>query len=635
MAELRVTELDYFAIRQNLKNFLASQDEFSDYDFEGSAMSVLLDTLAYNTHYNAIFSHLVANEMFLDSAVKRASILSLAKSLGYTPRSATGARANVDIEVVAPVGFSGNTISLPNTTIFVGTSTPTNTNTSGKFSFVPLTDYTGTVISQSGGQKTFLISDVTLIEGTRLNKTVTVDTAITSGPIVIPNPRCDTSSITVDVINSSSDPTTVQWSAASNYLNIDNDSKVFWVEETADGLVQLVFGDDVIGKKLEVGNIVIIDYVVSNGKAANGINQFTNNTVFAGSGETKTYTVNNRASNGRDRETIDEIRFRAPKFNATRDRAVTKDDYKTLIEQNFSVNSVTVWGGEENDPPIYGRVFICLDPVAGSVITEADRDTIAREIIGPRGIVSIQPNFVDPEYTYIKIDSTVRYDPRFTTRTSTQIESAVRTIIDDHCDLNLNKLAASFYFSKLSAEIQSDSSAYLTNELDVTLSKRFSSLLNSVNYKLDPNFHVQLEPNTLFSTRFTTVLGGQTKTVYIDDVPDVNPPDPEGTGTLVLKEYLTDSVLSTNFGTVNYLTGKIVIPDINVSSLLGGATNLRIYVKPQNSTTQISSRVLTSTQPGDLDVQYVSRNTILKQDTSNVNDAAGIPPGTTVDIEAQ
>lgn len=134
MAELRVTELDYFAIRQNLKNFLASQDEFSDYDFEGSAMSVLLDTLAYNTHYNAIFSHLVANEMFLDSAVKRASILSLAKSLGYTPRSATGARANVDIEVVAPVGFSGNTISLPNTTIFVGTSTPTNTNTSGKFS---------------------------------------------------------------------------------------------------------------------------------------------------------------------------------------------------------------------------------------------------------------------------------------------------------------------------------------------------------------------------------------------------------------------------------------------------------------------------------------------------------------------
>lgn len=634
MAELRVTELDYFDIRQNLKNYLADQDEFSDYDFEGSAMSVLLDTLAYNTHYNAVFSHLVANEMFLDSAIKRSSVISLAKSLGYTPRSSTGARAVVDIEIVAPVGYAPTTISLPNTTIFTGTSTPTESNTSGKFSFVPDDEYTGTVTSTSGGQKTFTFSNVTLIEGTRLRKTVTIDTTTVSGPIVIPNANCDTSSIIVDVINSASDLTTARWTSSNSYLNIDGDSTSYWIEEGHDGLYKIVFGDDVIGKKLSVGNIVVIDYVVSNGKAGNGINQFSNNTTFTGSTETKTISVSNRASNGRNKETLGEIRHRAPKFNATRDRAVTKDDFKTLIEQNFSVNSVTVWGGEENVPPIYGKVFVCLDPVAGSVITDDDKDSITRDILNPRSVVSVKPQFVDPEYTYIKIDSTVKYNKNLTTNTANQITTNVRNVIDGFCDLNLNKLATSFYYSKLSAAIQNNSTSYLYNELDVTLSKRFSNLLSGSTYKLDPNFNIRVQPNTLYSTHFTTLLNDVTRTVYLDDSPNDTPPDLDGSGKIVLKEAVTNTVLDSNFGTINYLTGEILIPEINVSSLLGGATNLRIYIKPQNTTSEITSRYLTSTQPTGLDVQYVSRNTILKQDTSSLNATAGIPAGTTVTVES-
>jgi len=633
MAELRVTELDFVGIKQNLKEYLASQDQFSDYNFEGSAMSVLLDVLAYNTHYNATLAHLLANEMFLDSALKRSSVVSIAKSMGYLPNSQHCARAVIDLEITAVANYGPDSLLLSKNATFTATGIPTDLSPSGIFSFRPDDDYTAVVSDEVGAIKTFTFNDVKLIEGNRVSNEFLVDTTNLSGPFTIPNKNVDITTVTVSVQN---DETTTTFNYSDTYLNIENNSSVFWIELGYDGLYQIVFGDNILGKQLEYGNIVTVEYFVGSADGANNLSNFSMNTTLTGSTETKTITTITRASGGSPAESIDSIKFYAPKFNTTRDRAVTSDDYATLIKRSFpGINSISVWGGEINDPPIYGRVFICLDPVAGTVITESDKDTISRDILAPKSVVSIQPIFVDPEYTFISVDSTTKYDQKQSLETSTELATRIRTNIISHFDLNLNKLGKDFYYSKLSADIMDTSNSIITNKIDLTLHKRFTGVVtDQIAFRLDPNFGQSLLPNSLHSTYFNTFLNSAYYDVYMVDVPDQSPPDPLGTGKIYLKQIGTDIVLSSSFGTIEYGTGKILVPSCFFISLLGGATEFRIYVKPQNVTADITTKILTRTLEDYTSaiIPTISRNSLLKLDLSSANAAANITSGLQVTV---
>ena len=633
MAELRVTELDFVGIKQNLKEYLASQDQFSDYNFEGSAMSVLLDVLAYNTHYNATLAHLLANEMFLDSALKRSSVVSIAKSMGYLPNSQHCARAVIDLEITAVANYGPDSLLLSKNATFTATGIPTDLSPSGIFSFRPDDDYTAVVSDEVGAIKTFTFNDVKLIEGNRVSNEFLVDTTNLSGPFTIPNKNVDITTVTVSVQN---DETTTTFNYSDTYLNIENNSSVFWIELGYDGLYQIVFGDNILGKQLEYGNIVTVEYFVGSAEGSNNLSNFSLNTTLTGSTETQTITTVTRASGGSPAESIDSIKFYAPKFNTTRDRAVTSDDYATLIKRSFpGINSISVWGGEIKDPPIYGRVFICLDPVAGTVITESDKDTISRDILAPKSVVSIQPIFVDPEYTFISVDSTTKYDQKQSLETSTELATRIRTNIISHFDLNLNKLGKDFYYSKLSADIMDTSNSIITNKIDLTLHKRFTGVVtDQIAFRLDPNFGQSLLPNSLHSTYFNTFLNSAYYDVYMVDVPDQSPPDPLGTGKIYLKQIGTDIVLSSSFGTIEYGTGKILVPSCFFISLLGGATEFRIYVKPQNVTADITTKILTRTLEDYTSaiIPTISRNSLLKLDLSSANAAANITSGLQVTV---
>jgi len=642
MPELRVTELDFAGIKTNLKEFLASQPEFSDYNFEGSAMSVLLDVLAYNTHYNATLAHMLANEMFLDSALKRSSVVSIAKTMGYVPNSQHSARATINLTITAPSGYTGSTLLLSKNTVFTGTGLSSSFSGSGQYSFSPDKDYTVGIANQTGSIKTFVFENIPIIQGNRVTNSFIVDTTNLSGPFVIPNKDVDTTTLKVTVQNSSTDLTLTSFNYAGTSLNIDGSSNSFWVEEGTDGLFRIIFGDNIIGKQLEYGNIVTVEYFVGAAEYGNNIRNFKMIGNLINNNETKLIEVVNVAGGGTPVESIDSIKYYAPKFNTTRDRAVTAEDYKSLIQRDFpGINSITVWGGEENDPPIYGKVFICLDPVENTIITETDKDNIARSIIGPKSVVSIQPQFVDPEYTYIGINSSIKYLETRTTQTSSQVEELVRQTIQGYFSTNLNKLAKNFYYSQLSSDIMDSLDAITTNTIDLTLHKRFTNIISSqTGYRLTPNFGQQIAPASLHSTNFKTYLDGLYYDVYMVDVPDSVPADPTGTGTIHLKQVGTGSTISTNVGTIDYNTGKIVIPNTYFIEYLGGATSFRIYVKPQNVTADITTKILSTdgammeSTTGPI-IPTVSRNSLLKLDTSGANVDANIPVGLTVSAYPQ
>lgn len=372
MPNLRVTELDFDDIKANLKTFLESQSEFTDYDFEGSSLSVLLDILAYNTHYNAYLANMLTNEMFLDSAVKRSSLVSIAKHLGYTPNSVTGSRAVIDV-AVSSVADNPATLTLNRYSPF---STSINGTT---YTFYNLNAITAT---PSGGTYTF--DDVTVVQGTLLSKSYTVGTPGPDEKYEIPNEAVDTSTLRVTVQNSVSDTTVNTYTLATDITGLDSTSEKYFLEENTVGNFQLYFGDGVVGKKLTAGNIITIQYLASAGDVTNVSTNFTQSFTSStiGGSDSIVVTTASNSTSGAPKETIASIRYNAPKANAAKNRAVTTDDFKTLIQNNYTgAESISVWGGEENNPPKYGKVIISLKPFDGFTISNATKTNIKKHCL--------------------------------------------------------------------------------------------------------------------------------------------------------------------------------------------------------------------------------------------------------------
>lgn len=620
MSQLNVTELDFATIKENLKTFMQSQEEFQDYNFDGAGLTILLDILAYNTHYNATLAHLQANEMFIDSAVKRNSVTSIAKTLGYTPTSRRSARANITLQIRPAPSFTNTSLTLTRDTPFTA-RTAKNT-----YTFFPREDYVSGLVVLETGQTGFSFP-MELIEGKRVTNTFIVDQSNKSGPFVLPNGNIDTTTIRVRVQQSNAVTSITTWNFYDDIVEVDGTTRAFFIEEGPSGLYEIRFGDNIVGQELQVGNIVSIDYIVSSGTAANSIPNFSASKTFTASGESKVVYLGSAATGGSEKESVDSIRYNAPKFNSTKNRVVTSDDYETLIRSRFgNINSIAVWGGEENNPPIYGKVFISIQPLPGSIVSQADKDIIARDIIRPRSVVSIQPEFVDPIETYIGLNISVNYNKTITSLTSSRIESEVRTVVQNFFTNNVNKLQKNFYYSKLLSAVAGTTQSIFSASIQVLMHKRIT-IFTGVPEDYVIRFNTPLEIETLKTTTFTTTIGTQEYDVYITDQHDITVGD---NGTLVMKRASDDVIVLSNVGTVDYTTGVVNIADLLIDS--GSETELRIYVEPFGDAPNILTTDLTSTSNVSTAAvfPYAARNTVLTLDTSAANSVTNIPAGLTV-----
>jgi hypothetical protein len=350
--KLDISQLDFDGIKDNLKTFLKQQDEFTDYDFEGSGMNILLDVLAYNTHYLGFNANMLANEMYLDSADQRSSVVSLAKQVGYTPRSASASKATIDVLVN---NGSGSSITMARGTKFTSTVDGTN------YSFVNNAD-----VSISPVDGVYKFSNLDIFEGTFLNFKYTANTSDTDQRFIIPNDNVDTTTLTVKVQESTSDSTTNTYTLAQGITGLDSTSKVYFLQEVENGRFEVYFGDGVLGKAIADGNIIILDYVTCNRDEPNGATTFALSGNVGGFTNVTITTVSN-ASNGDGPETIESIKYNAPRDYTSQDRAVTADDYKVLVKSLYAnAQSVQVYGGEDAAVPDYGKVYISIKAKSGS-----------------------------------------------------------------------------------------------------------------------------------------------------------------------------------------------------------------------------------------------------------------------------
>lgn len=627
MPQLRVTELEFEQIKNNLKTFMKDQSEFSDYDFDGAGLNVLLDVLAYNTHYNGILSHMLANESFLDSAIKRSSVVSIAKAIGYTPVSTTGAVAYVNITITPSTSYTSDFLTINKDTTFTASSE------SGSMTFAVDGSYSANRVDVNG-VGSFIFENVKLRQGTRVVNSFVADSQSLRGPFTIPNENVDTSTIIVRVQNSRTDLTLTTFLPYNNIIDVDSDSKVYYLDEEFDGLYNIRFGDNVIGKELEPGNLVVVESLVSNGPKGNALSRFAPSSVITGGGETISIGTVTKAAGGRNKESIDSVRFNAPLFNATKGRVVTSSDYETLIKQSYgNIQSVSVWGGENNNPPIYGKVFISAQPVADAIITEEQKTEIINNIILPRSPVSVIPEFVDPDISYINIDAKVTFNPQKTFLTPFDIEQAAATAINTYFNTELNSLGKDFYFSKAHDYIKDSSSSILSVSIDNGLQKRILPIFNlPTSYEI--HFNAKLHPRDTSSTYVNLNINGATFKGRLTDVPrsDVVPPAYSGFGDLYLKS--DSGTLLATVGTVNYDTGEMNIT-ANIVNLYGTDERLKINAYLHDEAKDVSTEILTSTtiSTGSGAVYAKpSSNTVLSLDDSIFDPVTGSSPGLSINI---
>ncbi len=481
---LQITNLDFGSIKNSLKSFLQQQETLQDYNFEGSALSVLIDLLSYNTQYNAFYLNMIANEMFLDSAIQRSSAVSHAKLLNYIPRSAVAPKATINLTVNE---VTTSTLTLAKFTTFI--SEPIE---GVNYTFVT-TD--STTVNASANTASF--QGIEIAQGIPSSFAFTYNATTNPQQIFqIPDTNIDTATLLVTVQESSSNTNFETFSLASDYIALTPTSKVYFLQEGMSGNYEIYFGDGLLGKSLVNNNVVNISYITTDGSAAFGANSFTITQSVAGFSNTVTQSVTS-AAQGADRESIESIKYSAPKSFAAQKRAVTKEDYIYLIQNNtsnFPVDSVSVWGGEENDPPVYGQIFCSIKPSGAFTLTPTQKERIITEVIKPISVMTVTPTIVDPDYTFINIDTKVLYNSRKTTLTGGQIKDAVINSIKSFGAQTLNTFNSTFNTPQLITSIQNADASIVTNESTIRVQKKFYPTLNTkISYTL--NFGTKIRKN--------------------------------------------------------------------------------------------------------------------------------------------
>jgi len=586
--KMEITELDFDNIKSNLKTYLKGQTEFTDFDFEGSGMSVLLDTLAYNTHYNAFMANMAANEMFLDTAVKRNSVTSHAKALGYTPTSAKASIAYVDVtvndantaSVVMPAGYAFNTTISGVGYQFVNTTARTLQSTAGVYTF----------------------SNIPIYEGSWVTTNYTVNLNDSDQKFILNNDNVDVSTLLVQIQTSSSDTTTTTYTLANNLVEVKSTSTVYFTQETLDGEWEIYFGDGVVGKSLVDGNIVQLSYVVTNGTAANGAQSFTAASALSGFNNIS-IALQTAAAGGAVAEEIDTIKYNAPFSYAAQNRTVTAADYKAIVPQLYpNVKAIAVWGGEFNNPAVYGKVYISILPKTGTVLTTATKASIV-DLLQDYNVVSVTPEVIDLETTKVVPTVTFKYDANATTKSTEALASLITTAITSYSTTSLEKFESVFRYSPFTTLIDEVDPAVLSNITTINMSKTFKPTLGTALQYTITFSNALYHPFTgynllttgvvhggiLTSTGFT--ITGDTNTYYLED---------DGSG-LVTAYYIsgTSKVYLTtgSVGTIDYLTGDVVLTKINIGTVgdVDGAdsTYIRLTVQPaSNDVVPVRNQIL-------------------------------------------
>jgi hypothetical protein len=673
---LRVTELDFDAIKQNLKNYLSGQAQFTDYDFEGSGLSVLLDTLAYNTHYNSFYLNMAMNEIFIDSAVKRESIVSLSKMLNYIPKSRRAASATLSLVV-------NNVIGSP-TSLVIERYTAFTTSIAGtSYTFYNLEPVT---ILPSG--TTYSYDNLEVYEGTFVVNKFTV--GATPGPaekFIIPNRNVDTNTIRVTIQDNPTSSISTKFDLYGGDITlINDDSAVFFLEQNSSGTYQIYFGDGLLGIKLETGQTVTIEYLVTNGIAANISERVSQ--AFELSGSIEGYsdvsiTVVEKSDGGEDEETLEEIRFNAPKAATSQNRLVTVKDYEAFLKRKYSyIETVSVWGGEENDPPAYGKVFLSVVTKPNQVLTTSRKNQIVADIKEKRTL-ALTPTFVDPDIFFINILDTVKYNPNITNDSSADIDAAVRVAIQNYFSQNITQFGDDFSASKLIAAIDNSKASILGNSMIPVVQKRVSPPLGIA---FAQNFKIanKIESGSINSTTFFFAIQGEILPARIKDerltdvvrfngtyrrssaVVTINTPiAPHGlapgesvtmnfSGSAIDGDYIVNTtptdktftvitreegidygtvsittdirgvlrivnpdnnrILNNNIGSVAYNSGVVNIDNLNVFGYSADQTDVRIYFRLTRDSEDI----------------FAERNQILRLDTSSANEAVNRLGGITI-----
>ena len=586
--KLEVSELDFDLIKSNLKTFLQNQSEFQDYNFEGSGFSILLDLLAYNTHYLGFNANMLANEMYLDSADIRKNIVSLAKMLGYTPTSPKAPTASINILVN---NASGTSITMAKGTTF----TTSVDGTSYQF----VTNAAHTITPSSG---VYNFSSIPIYEGTLVTYKYTANTSDPDQRFIIPNNRVDTSTLKVQIQNSASDTTTATYTKASGFTSLDNTSKVYFLQEGEEGKYEVYFGDGIVGKSLDDGNIVILEYIVSNKTEANGASTFTLSGSVGGFTDVTITTVSN-AQGGAEAQSKESIRYNAPLQYARQDRAVTTSDYETLVQELYpNAQSVSAWGGEDDETPVYGVVKIAIKAASGSTLTDTTKQSIVTQL-QQYNVASVRPEIVDPETTSIILTSNVKYDERATTKTAETLKSEITTAISNYNTNTLQKFDGVFRHSKVTGLIDDTDTSVLSNVTSLLIRKTFTPTL-SASTRYDIYFR-----NSIYNPHagHKSGTGGviSTSGFKVPNDNNVYYLDDDGNGN-IRRYYFVGSVrtyVNNTQGTVNYATGQITINSLTVASVenIRGASSTVIEV---------------TVEPASYDIVPV-RDQILDIDTAN------------------
>ena len=580
MPYTQLNNLDFTDIKVALKDYMRAQSDFTDYDFEGSALSNILDVLAYNTYYTAFNTNMVVNEMYLDSATLRDNVVSLAKQLGYTPKSITAPTASVDMALTF-TGTAPSTVTIKAGSGFV-------TNYDGSLYRFVLRDDNKVEVANSVA--TF--SAIPIYEGSYISTATTIDTSIKDQRFYLDNAGIDTTTVKVRVYKALNSTIFEDYTAANNILDIGATDKVFFLSEKEDERYELFFGDGVLGKKLEDGNVVEISYILTNGDATNGAKTFTFNGVMQDENNanialpytvTSLTTVSN-ASGGAPIETIDKIKFNAPKYYGSQNRAVTGNDYKAIVRNLYpAVSDIIVFGGEDQVPPAYGKVFLSVKPTEAAALSSFTKNELTSEL-KKYTVASIRPEFVDPSILFLELTSNIYFNGTKTKMLPTEVASKVSTAITEYLKTSgTEKFNGKFRYSKFIGVIDNTDRAINSNDTDVTMRKDFIAQINSSSYYevcYGNPFLIDCN-NPVVSSTGMTVFEYPNVTSYLED----------RSGKLVL--YRLDSItgekilLNDSIGTVDYIKGEIIMTDFTILKGTFSDNRIELRVKPANKDIEV------------------------------------------------
>ena len=567
------TNLDFNDLRTQIKDYLRSSSDFSDFDFEGSNFSVLIDLLAYNSYITAFNTNMTVNEVFLDSATLRENVVALARNIGYTPRSVRAARAKVSFNVILTDSTDVRTVTLQAGQVAQGALTQSS------YIYSIPEDYTAQVDSQGEA----LFGDLEIYEGIFVKNTFTVDASTPNQRFILPNANIDTTTVRVKVKTN----VTEQYTVFENVLNVDANSRLFLLQEISDQKYEVRFGDGILGKKPTPGSIIEVSYIVSNGREGNGAQNFTfsgilkDNNVNPITTGISLLTTISAAQNGDNIEDLDSIKYLAPRVYSSQLRAVTASDYKGLIPYIYTnVDSVTAYGGEELDPPEYGKVFISIKPRGANTLSQLTKEEIERSL-KQYSIAGIKPELIDLKYLFVEFDTTVYYNKNQTSDVSEIRTKVLNTLTNYASSSDTNNFGGRVKYSKINALVDDTDSAITSNITKVKMRRDVSPAFNTFStYEIcfGNRVYVKKDGYSIKSSGFK--ISGVNDTLYMGDIAN-----DDSSGRVFFFKLVNNnpSIVKTNAGTIDYVKGEILLDVVNITSTALNNNVIEVQAIPESN----------------------------------------------------